>query len=252
VINDVLDIELDKVNKPEKQVIGRQISDAKGKSLHFNLTAVGVVCGVVFSYLSGNIMLGVLFVIIPTALFYYSFKYKYLPAAGNLVVAALSALAVIIYWVFEFYHLKSQPDAFVDASRYFILVNHLILPIAAFAFMVSLIREIVKDAQDLEGDARFGCRTLPVVLGKQGTKILVIILEVLAIIGLAWFQLHLDRMGFGLMSYALILTQVLFALAVLLTLTSGTKRSYSRLSTLFKVIMLTGMLPLIAIWFRNI
>ena len=87
VINDVLDIEIDKINKPQKQVIGRQISEVTGNKLHINLTAAGVVFGVAFSYLCGNMLLGILFVIIPTALFYYSFKYKYLPVVGNLVVS---------------------------------------------------------------------------------------------------------------------------------------------------------------------
>lgn len=252
VINDVLDIELDKVNKPKKQVIGTLISDEKGKKLHMNLTAVGVVFGIAFSYLAGNIMLGVLFVIIPTALFYYSYKYKYLPAAGNLVVAALSALTVIIYWVFEFYQLKGQPEPFIEASRYFLLINHLLLPVAGFAFIVSLIREIIKDVQDLEGDTRFGCKTLPVVMGTNGTRVLVILLQVLTMVGLAWFQVTLHRTGYELMAYVLIVTQVLLGTALLLTVFAGSKPSYSRLSILFKIIMLTGMLSLIATWFRNL
>jgi 4-hydroxybenzoate polyprenyltransferase len=51
VINDVLDIELDRINKPDKQIIGRQISEAAGNKLHFNLTAAGIVFGIAFSYL---------------------------------------------------------------------------------------------------------------------------------------------------------------------------------------------------------
>jgi 4-hydroxybenzoate polyprenyltransferase len=252
VINDVLDIELDKVNKPQKQVIGTLVSDEKGKKLHFNLTAVGVAFGIAFSYFAGNIMLGILFVIIPTALFYYSYKYKYLPAAGNLVVAALSALTVIIYWVFEFYHLKGQPDEFIEASRYFLLINHLLLPVAGFAFLVSLTREIVKDIQDLEGDTRFGCKTLPVVMGVNGTRLLAVILQVLTMIGLAWFQVSLFRTGFELMAYLLISTQVLAGTTLILTVFAGSKAGYSRVSLMLKILMLSGMLSLIATWFRNL
>ena len=251
VINDVLDIEMDKINKPGKLIIGRQISDVRGKNLHFNLTAVGIVFGIAFSYLSGNVLMGILFVIIPTALFYYSFKYKYLPAIGNIVVALLSALVVIIYWIFEFYHLKGQPELFVDASRYFLLINRLLLSFAAFAFMVSLIREIIKDSQDIEGDARYGCQTLPIYLGIPVTRILLMMLALVTIGAIAWFQALLFRTGYQVMSLLLILTQALLLISVILIIIAKDKKSFSRLSLLYKWIMLTGMLSLVATWFRN-
>jgi 4-hydroxybenzoate polyprenyltransferase len=251
IINDVLDVELDKVNKPGKQVIGKLISEERGKKLHFNLTAVGVAFGFAFSYLSGNVMLGIFFVIIPTALFYYSYKYKYLPAIGNLVVAILSAFVVLIYWVFEFYHLKSQPDLFVDASGYFNLLNRFVLTFAIFAFLVSLMREIVKDTQDMEGDARFGCRTLPIVLGIPLTRLIVNLLELITIGGIAWFQLMLKTTVFSLMAYLLLPTQVLLVVALAMTVNAKSRVTFGRLSLLFKLIMLTGMLSLIGTWFRT-
>ncbi len=252
VINDVLDIEMDKVNKPSRQIIGKKISDVRGKNLHFNLTAVGIAFGIAFSYLSGNIFLGILFVIIPTALFYYSYKYKYMPAVGNLVVASLSALVIIIYWVFEFYYLKDQPGRFIEASRYFILINRFILAYAAFAFMVSLVREIVKDAQDIEGDSRFGCKTVPIAIGIPGTKIIVTILVAITILCLAWFQTVLSGTGYIIITYMLIPTQLLLLISLFLTLSARSKESFSRLSVLFKLIMLTGLLSLAGTWFRNI
>ena len=177
VINDVLDIEPDKINKPEKQIIGRRISEATGNKLHFNLTATGILFGIAFSYLSSGIILGILFVIIPTALFYYSLKYKYLPVIGNLVVAILAAVVVMIYWLFEFYHLKSQPEFFIDASGSFSQLNRFIMAFAIFALMTTFIREIIKDMQDIEGDSRFGCRTIPIVMGLKKTRYLLIFLD---------------------------------------------------------------------------
>ncbi|MFO7614603.1 MAG: geranylgeranylglycerol-phosphate geranylgeranyltransferase [Bacteroidales bacterium] len=252
VINDVLDAELDAVNKPGKRIIHRYISAEKGKNLHMRLTVAGVVTGIVFSYLSGNIMLGILFVIIPTALFYYSYKYKYLPLAGNLVVAAISAIVVVIYWIFEFYHLKSQPLHFIDASHYFVILNRFVLAFAAFAFMVSLMREIVKDAQDMDGDARFGCKTLPIIKGIPFTRILVMMLELGTMAGLGWFQFMLYRSGFTAMAYILFLTQLFLIVALIKTCRASEKVHFARISLLFKIIMITGMLSLTATWFRNI
>ncbi|MCU0371342.1 MAG: UbiA family prenyltransferase [Bacteroidales bacterium] len=251
VINDVLDIEMDRINKPGKQVIGRQISEAKGNKLHVNLTAAGIIFGIVFSYLSGNIFLGILFVIIPTALFYYSYKYKYLPVIGNLVVALLAALVVIIYWLFEFYHLKGEPGSFIDASLSFSQLNRFVLAFAFFAFLTTLAREIIKDAQDMEGDTRFGCRTIPVVLGTHATRYLLIALEIMILGSLVWFQTYLATTGYVWMAWSLGPAQALLLYAVVSSYRAGDKASFSRLSLVLKLVMVSGMLSLFATWFRN-
>jgi 4-hydroxybenzoate polyprenyltransferase len=252
VINDVLDIEIDQINKPSKKIIGRQISEASGNKLHFNLTAAGIAFGIAFSYLAGNIFMGILFVIIPTALFYYSYKYKYLPAVGNLVVALLAALVVLIYWLFEFYHLKSQPELFIDASRSFPELNRFVLAFAFFAFLTTLIREIVKDVQDIEGDTRYGCRTLPILLGIRATRVLIIFLELMTFATLAWFQYNLFHSGYAVISYLLVITQLLLLLTVYNTIAGADKASFSRISLILKLVMIAGMISLIATWFRNI
>lgn len=252
VINDVLDIELDKINKPRKQIIGRHISEVTGNKLHFNLTAIGIAFGLAFSFFSGNIFLGILFVIIPTALFYYSFKYKYLPALGNLVVALLAAMTVAIYWLFEFYYLKSQPEIFIDASLLFTQINRFVLAFALFAFLTTLIREIIKDAQDIEGDARFGCRTLPIVLGTNATRYLLAFLEIVTFACITYFQVVLYNSGYSLMVYVLIVTQAILLYAIYKTLMAGDKAAFKHLSLVLKLIMISGMASLITTWFRNI
>jgi len=250
VINDVLDIEIDRINKPEKQVIGREISEDAGNKLHFNLTAAGIAFGIAFSYFSGSIFLAILFVVIATALFYYSFKYKYIPILGNVVVALLAAMVVIIYWLFEFYNLKSQPDLFIDASLSFPQLNRFVLAFALFAFMTSFIREIIKDAQDTEGDTRFGCRTLPVVLGFKTTTYLVFILIITTIATVAWFQFILYTTGYTWMVTFLGITQALLLYSALRVLSVKDKKAWGKLSFIFKIIMVSGMLSLITIWFK--
>ena len=251
VINDVLDIGLDRVNKPEKQVIGHQISEERGNKLHFNLTAAGILFGLAFSYLSGNIFLAILFVIIPTALYYYSFKYKYLPLIGNVVVALLTATVVLVYWLFEFYNLKSQPDNFIDVSLSFPQLNRFVLAFAFFAFITSLIREIIKDAQDIEGDKRFGCRTLPFILGLNATRYLVLALGILTIATVAWFQFILYSTGYAWMAYSLLITQLLLIFSIFRVFSVKDKADWERLSLVYKIIMVAGMLSLVTIWFRN-
>jgi 4-hydroxybenzoate polyprenyltransferase len=252
VINDVLDIELDKINKPARQIIGNGISENSGKNLHFNLTAAGMVAGLAFSYLSGNVFLGILFVIIATALYYYSLKYKYLPFVGNFVVALLAAFVVIIYWVFEFYFLKKQPEAFIEASRYFYQINRLLLGFAAFAFLASLVREMIKDLQDLEGDSRHGALTLPVVIGVRNTRLLAAGLLIATIAGLAWYQWMMSGSGYGHMAIALVAAQLILSFALVRTFMASKKTDYGLISTVLKWAMAAGMLSLAATWLKTI
>jgi 4-hydroxybenzoate polyprenyltransferase len=191
-------------------------------------------------------------VIIPTALFYYSFKYKYLPAVGNLVVSLLAALVVFIYWLFEFYHLKSQPELFIEASRSFPLLNRFVMAFAFFAFMTTLIREIAKDIQDIEGDKRFGCRTLPIVLGIRATRYLLIFLELVIVTALVWFHMILHHSYYSLFSNVLLVVVLLLIISVYITIKARDKAGFSRLSLYMKLVMVAGMLTLIATWFRNI
>lgn len=252
VINDVLDIEPDRVNKPGKQVVGRMISEETGNKLHINLTGAGVLTGLAFAYLSGNVFLGIIFIIIATALFYYSFKYKYLPVLGNLVVAILAAMVVIIYWLFEFYNLKSQPEAFISASSSFSQLNRFVLAFALFAFLTTFIREVIKDAQDIEGDARFGCRTLPVIIGTKNLRYLLIPLEAAVIGLLAWYHLVLHRSGYHLMALLILIPGIILIYAIARTAKAGDKASFAHLSLVMKLVMVAGMLSLVASWFRNI
>lgn len=248
VINDVLDIEIDSVNKPVRQIIGKQVSEPTANNLHAYLTGAGVIFGIAFSYLSGNIFLAILFVIIPTALFYYSYKYKYMPAVGNLVVALLAAMVVLIYWLFEFYNLKKQPDLFVDASLSFSTINRFVLAFAFFAFLTTLIREIVKDSQDIEGDKRYGCRTLPIILGFRRSKFLVAGLLVFTMATIAWFQFKLFSGDYLWMASMLIITQILLFLSLYNCLKISGKQDWASLSSLLKLVMLSGILSLGAFW----
>jgi 4-hydroxybenzoate polyprenyltransferase len=250
VINDVLDIEIDQINKPEKQIIGKQISESAGNKLHTNLTGAGIVIGIAFSYLSGNIFLAVMFVIIPTALFYYSYKYKYLPAVGNLVVALLAGITVLIYWLFEFYNLKKQPELFIDASLSFSGINRFVLSFAFFAFLTTFIREIVKDAQDVEGDKRFGCRTLPVIFGNSGTKFFVAVFVIITMATVSWFQYKLFTGDHFWISYALGITQIFLLFSLYKSLKAVEKHHWATVSTLLKLVMLTGMVSLCGMWIK--
>lgn len=250
VVNDILDTGLDELNKPGVNPVGRTITEKQAWTWYYVANGVGLAGGGLLSYLAGKPELGILFVIIATALYYYSLKYKYLPFWGNFVVALLTAMTVLIVWLFEFFFLKQSPEDFILISTRFAWLNRLVLGYSILAFYISFIREVAKDAQDRAGDQRFGCRTLPIVLGDRATRMLLAALFLLALLLMASVQAWLFRRYTAL---ALFLTLVdagaLWALILLL----GKKQNirFSRISLIAKAMLAVGLLSMIFLYFPN-
>ncbi len=147
IINDYFDVKIDQINKPNAVIIGRNISRRQALFLHQILNIIGGVLGVLAGY-------KVLFVnmLAITLLWFYASIFKKKPLIGNVIVAFLLALVLIeIAWVFEPTNTKIWFYAFL-------------------VFSVNLIREIIKDMEDKDGDAAHGAHTLPIVLGLVSSK----------------------------------------------------------------------------------
>jgi 4-hydroxybenzoate polyprenyltransferase len=171
-------------------------------------------------------------------LWLYSVHFKKQFLSGNLLVAALSAFVVAILPLFN-----------NQISGYLVWVY------ALFAFGISLIREIVKDAEDLRGDSKFNCKTLPIVLGIRKTKKLLITL-VLTYTILLFAHTFIAtslipfRHNYGQIAYTfymLLFVIVPLILTTYLLLKADVKADFSRLSTLYKVIMLSGLISMVII-----
>jgi 4-hydroxybenzoate polyprenyltransferase len=248
VVNDILDTGLDDLNKPGKNIVGREISEKNAWTVYYSLTIAGVACGTLLSYLAGKTELGILFLVIATSLYYYSLKYKYLAVWGNLTVALLTAVSIFIVWLFEFFFLKKSPDSFILVSTNFGYLNRFVFGYSFFGFFTTFIREVIKDSQDREGDARFGCRTIPILLGEKRTRMLVSILLVLLIVLLLMAQVYLLA-AFRQLALFLALADILAVYSLIILFRENT--DFSRLSLLMKAIMAAGLLWMIFLWFPN-
>ncbi len=219
IINDYFDVKIDLVNKPERVVIGRYLKRRVAIGTHQILNVLGCLIGL---YLSKWVF--VLDVVSVSLLWFYSARLKREPFVGNVVIALLTAFSLLVLAV------------------YYRQNAHIILIYALFSFAISLVREIIKDMQDVRGDARFGCRTLPIVWGLRRTKYLLYVL-----IGSFIMTLFLiaDELGNQNLSFIFLL---LLAPITWLTyrLVYADKRSdFGYLSTLCKMIMLIGILSMI-------
>ncbi|MDY0102739.1 MAG: geranylgeranylglycerol-phosphate geranylgeranyltransferase [Lentimicrobium sp.] len=250
IINDYFDLRADRINKPDKMVIGKVIHRRKGIILHSFLNVLATIGGFYVARESGSLRLGFIFPMVAMLLWLYSVKYKRMVIWGNVSVAFLSALVVILVWLFEFLTLRNQPESFITLSGNMKFITALVLAYAVFAFLVSMIRELVKDAEDIPGDEKAAYLTFPVVHGFTATRMLGSFLTV------ATFILLLVAVWW-LFSASLILTAVYLLVLVALPLVfivisinkASSKQDFGQLSSLLKLLMFAGVLSMITLAF---
>ena len=213
VINDYYDIKIDLVNKPGRIVIGRIITRRQALLIHsiFNFIAIGM--GLFLSWRVALYFAGCAFL-----LWLYSNYLKRTPLIGNIIVSLLTAATI---WIISLYYREN---------------DRLIYVYSLFAFFISLLREVIKDIEDTKGDATYGCKTLPILIGVRKTKIFLYgVLILFAVLFLDHFQRFLG------VNYILLI--LLFYLGFKL-FWADKQKDYTQLSLFCKWFMLAGALSL--------
>lgn len=248
VINDYFDTRADLINHPESVIVGRKIARRTAIILHLGLSLVGVVLGTVVSFLIGKPTYSIIFLLVAGMLWFYSTTYKRQFLIGNIIVAFLSALVPMLVLVFELPPLSAAYWAYI--VKFQISISDIIYWVsgyALFAFILTFVREVVKDIEDFEGDQVFGRNTIPIVLGIQPAKIVSVIAILAANVLLIYFVgAHLNQLPTGGVDYFTLAYLLLFIVAplfvVLLKVYTATQKSHYRLSsTLLKAVMLAGL-----------
>ncbi len=214
-INDYYDVKIDLINKPERVVVGKVLSRRTVLLLHTLFSVTGIGLGFALNWKIGIINFMSVFL-----LWLYSNALKRLPFIGNFLVALLTALSILV-------------------------VNVLFQPIVAifwvyalFAFFMTLIREIIKDVEDLKGDDTFGCRTLPIVWGIRPTKVFIYLLLILFLAVVIAIHTWVNPMP--VLFFMAFLFLPMGAMVVWLN-RADTRKDFYRLSQFCKILMLAGI-----------
>lgn len=249
VINDYFDVRIDHINKPEQLVIDHGVKRRVAMGAHAVLSFLGVAMGIFLSWKCNILMAGgTLFTVSVIGLWFYSTSFKYQFLSGNIIISLFTGMVPFMVALFEVprvilrYNVKLSEQQYEFGST---STDTILLWAGAYgltAFGLSLIREIIKDMEDVEGDKEYGCRTLPIVLGIKKTKLIVSGLLVLFMTGIGYIQ-HLqlaakDKPSF---LYFLVLIQLPLLLVLYITAAAKEKKRFHRASILVKFIMLTGI-----------
>tara|TARA_B100000809_G_C15137026_1_gene531081 strand:+ start:512 stop:1588 length:1077 start_codon:yes stop_codon:yes gene_type:complete len=274
IINDYFDVKIDRVNRSESIIVGKHIKRRVAMGAHIVINGFAILIGAYLAYKMGNWKLIFIQVVSAGALWYYSTTFKRQVIVGNVVVALLAALVPFVAGLYELILQHLMVDDTVNMLLFrlekftpfedveYALVetlNNILLWVsgfALFAFISTLVREIVKDIEDCDGDEQYESNTLPVVYGKSVAKMVaqVIALIMLGLIGYYQYMQVQNNAGGDsqeavraqtraliTVMYFLFTVQLPLAYVIFQIYTAKVKEDYHKISTVLKLIMLAGI-----------
>ena len=244
IINDILDQETDSDNDKGNVIVGKLISEKTAYNLYFVLNITGVGIGYYLANVIHKPSFAGAFIIISATLYMYATSLKQMLLIGNIIVALLLSFSVIIIGLFDLLPATYEGNQKEMGVMFSILIDY-----AVFAFIINLIREIVKDMEDVEGDYNNGMSTLPIAIGNEKTSKIAGALGIIAILILFWY-INSNLMATKL--YYAVIYGLLFVIAPIIFFVvkiwnAKTKQEFHLLSTVLKWVIFFGILSILVI-----
>lgn len=242
IINDIFDQTADRINKPDRVFIGNYITEKKAWQLYILMSAIGIILTVYVS-ISLESMFNIILCSTATLLLYlYSKFFQKLALIGNLIISLLIPCSIVSLYFFEY-----TIDGFSEGLAIF----YWLLPYLFFAFISNLMREILKDIEDIDGDYNQGFKTLPILIGKVRSRNFVLFLTAILLVSLLLIVRLIIMYEF---SQILLLSVILVVILPLLfwfyhLWSAKSKQDFHKSSHYLKLIMVSGILTILLIRF---
>lgn len=258
IINDYFDVKSDIVNKPNKVLIGSYYDRKFAILMHWIINTIAIFIALYLAMYVKHISFILFQLISIFSLWYYSFYLKKQFLFGNLLISFLTALVPFLAGIYEFtiffdnfkHFLKpfSLLSKFSLSNIEFYYKNFLIrlfmvvLSFSFFAFLISFVRELIKDMEDIKGDMELKSTTIPIVKGINFAKKLTISVSFLIIFLIFLIQSYFFKINDYISAlYLLFFVQLPIIYFIFNLQQSNTKKDFKRLSTIIKIVMITGV-----------
>jgi 4-hydroxybenzoate polyprenyltransferase len=243
IINDYFDLNIDRINKPEKVVVEKIIKRRWAIIWHLVLSGLGILVGFYLSWKLRNIFIGPSNLLCVLLLWFYSTSFKKKLLIGNVLISLLTAWVIGVLYLCEFrLHRFVDPQFHGALSR----VYKFAVVYASFAFIISLVREVIKDMEDMEGDRRYDRRTMPLGWGLNASKFFCFTWLSILLVALVFIQFYVLQYRWWLTIVFTCFLVIYPILRVLKKLSKATQPSqFHQLSRMIKSIMMMGILSMI-------
>lgn len=242
VLNDCFDVDIDLINRPNRQVIGNIVPRRQGMMIATGLLTIALLMGMCISFLLGSVIPAVVFLTAILVVWWYASVLKKTLFWGNLAVACMTAGTIGMAWLFEY----DAAALFTTYHASLRLITLLIVIIMIFAGGLNIAREIVKDTVDMEGDSRHYCRSLPLVAGITVVKrvVIAVAVSIILLLFLCMIWLLKSRMYYVSITLAVIVMLPLIRFIALIV-NANTGQDFQRSGSLIRWIMVAGLLSIV-------
>ena len=247
IINDYFDIRIDAINKPDKVILERQIPRRWAIIVHSAMNVLALLLAGIVAWQAHHLEWLLLQVFCTLILWRYSTTWKRQFMIGNVMVALMTALTVVALLLYEpglnaWFH----KPAVIIRNPLLILINPVavMLFFTFFAFVLTWMREIVKDMEDYKGDDAEGCVTMPIQWGLLKTTRFVQLLGSIAILVLTYAGyrlLYLDFRSIELGLYLFVALIIPLFIWMLYLPRKATTQHFHAASRYLKIIMVLGI-----------
>ncbi len=254
IINDYFDIRIDVINKPDKVILEKDIPRRLAIIVHSVLNAVALGLAAMVALPAGHPEWLLLQLATTGLLWRYSTTWKRQFVIGNVMVALMTALTIIALIIYE----PEVHRAKVVIPGWQTVIGWpgsvTLSVFAAFAFLLTWMREIVKDMEDYKGDDAEGCVTMPIRWGLLRSSRAVQALGCVALVMLVFAAIALWKVSSGWnWSVAYIMLLIVLPLTILIFRLpkAATSAHYHKASAHIKLIMVSGVLSLLVLNLLN-
>ena len=221
-----------------------------GNCIALAVSGAGILLSLYISYRTGVWLIAVANFLCVVLLWLYSTGLKKKLLSGNIIIAALAAWVILVVYFFAGADILSvagwKPLTGFDVRRLFKFT----LLYAGFAFIMTIIREVIKDMEDMEGDRKYGCNTMPIAWGVPAAKVFTAVWIVVSIGALSVIEVYAWQSGCWAGALYILIFILLPLAFILKKLNAATlPANYHRLSNMTKAVMLAGILSMLLIKF---
>ncbi len=248
IINDYFDLNIDQVNKPNDIVIQKIIKRRWAIIWHLVFSVVGIAITFFVGMVIHNLLLWAANVACVLLLLFYSTTFKKQLLIGNVIISLLTAWVILVLYFSEVrvtYWTWTPDFRSLYQSKITTLFKFAII-YAGFAFIISLVREVIKDMEDMAGDEKYDCKTMPIAWGIPASKVFIAVWLIVLIVTMFIVQVYGLMKGWWLgviYCFAAIVIPLVLLIRDLYKSTNST--DYHKLSRRIKLIMLTGILSIL-------
>jgi 4-hydroxybenzoate polyprenyltransferase len=252
IINDIEDVASDSINKNERRIVGIYMHEKTANNAYTFITFSGVLIGFFLTMFYNVKLIGFINVFTAGLLYFYSNTYKCVALIGNLVISILTGMTILILLI-------TEPAALASND-----IKLFLFGFALFAALLTLIREIVKDIEDIKGDSVVGCKTLPILIGSNMTKWIAAILSgmlffILLFIEYSWYEkIEFASQGtfpsnlYLVFAYLFLFIAIPLAYLTVIIIKADEKSSFTKCSKYAKLIMAAGIFSILVFYSSQI